>query len=217
MYSLLLSSVETSQNAFFYSACYYLPQHGELYTTSKPLQTSDFSRLPVVLISKVKLNEPEPSVITSVEWTKLRPPKEMAMPSGAVAHGDGAIYCAQGSLVPRSGGIFYLARNKPPVPLVTNFYGREFNSPYGVTVLNNTLLCFTDPSFGHDNEFRNEPELPGQVYCLNPNTDELRVIANGFDRPTSIAFSHDESMAYIADTAAMRGDDPSDSSLYCCS
>jgi gluconolactonase len=167
----------------------------------------DFSRLPVVLISKVKLiRDSTTNQLQSVEWQKLRPPPAMIMPAGGTPYKDGILYCSQGNLTPGTGGLFYMPHGKPPVPVVTNFYGREFNSPRHVAVSKSGLIWFTDPALGHDQEFRNRPFLPGHVYCFDPKTQELSVMADGFGRPTGLALSPDEGTLYVSDTDANRGD-----------
>ena len=147
----------------------------------------------------------EPGVIAAVEWSKLRPPAEMAMPAHGIRSGArGVVYCAQGTPERASGGLFFLPHGRRPVPVVTNYYGRPFNSPYCVAQLGD-VLAFTDPAFGYDQDFRSQPQLPGQAYAFNPQTAELRVLADGFERPTGIAFGPGE-VAYIADAGAVRGD-----------
>ncbi|CAN8102890.1 unnamed protein product [Discula destructiva] len=222
-HSLLLSSAETSRNPFFHQACIFVPHHDELYITSNLLQSTSSSSLPIVLISRVKLhrrNEAGPGDgtnvgdddVASVEWQKLRPPLEMTMPAGGTAYANGMVFCSQGSLADGSGGLYYMPRGKPPEPLVTRFYGRDFNSPHDVVLTKDGALWFTDPCHGFEKDFRKKPMLPCQVYRFDPEIGDLRVVADGLGRPTGITFSPDEGTAYVTDTDACRGDGELDAS-----
>lgn len=200
-------------------------QHDELYITSNLLQSTSSSSLPIVLISRVKLHrqdgtEPRPADenggsnddVVSVEWQKLRPPQAMTMPCGGTAYVNGMVFCSQGSLTQGSGGLFYMPRGKPPEPLVTGCYGRDFNSPHDVSLTKDGALWFTDPCHGFEMEFRQKPVLPCQVYRFMPESGDLRVVADGLGRPTGISFSNDEQTAYITDTDACRRDGGQDAS-----
>lgn len=204
-----------------------MPQDDELYTTSNLLQSTSSSNLPIVLISRIKLHRrggARPDLtdessslrdsddVVSVDWQKLRPPPQMTMPCGGTAYSNGMVFCSQGSLTKGSGGLFYMPKGKPPEPLVTGFYGRDFNSPHDVYLTKDGALWFTDPCHGFEMEFRQKPVLPCRVYRFFPETGDLRVVADDLGRPTGICFSHDESTAYITDTDACRSDgsiDPS--------
>src|SRR5262249_27770050 len=51
--------------------------------------------------------------------------------------------------------------------------------------------------------FRAEPEYGGaHVFCLDPKTGELRVVADDFVAPNGLAFSPDERVLYVADSGA---------------
>lgn len=134
------------------------------------------------------------------------------MPAGGTAYANGMLFCSQGSLADGSGGLYFMPRGKPPMPLVTGFYGRDFNSPHDVALTTDGALWFTDPCLGFEKDFRKKPVLPCQVYRFEPESGDLRVVADGLGRPTGIAFSADESTAYITDTDACRGDGVQDAS-----
>lgn len=144
--------------------------------------------------------------VTAVEWQKLRPPQSMTMPAGGARYGGagGMVFCSQGSLGEESsGGLYFMPRGKPPEALVTGFYGRRFNSPHDVAVSSRDgALWFTDPCDGFDLGFRPRPLLPCRVYRFHPESDDLRVMADGLVRPRGIAFSEDESTVYITDAGA---------------
>ena len=133
------------------------------------------------------------------------------MPNGGVNYEDGIIFCAQGSAQPGTGGIYYMPRGgAPPKPMVTNFHGRDFNSVNDVVVSKDGCIWFTDPCYGNEQDFRQRPKLPNQVYRYNPKNGDLRVVADGFGRPNGIAFSPDESIVYITDTDHIHGDGSKD-------
>lgn len=202
-----------------------MPQHDELYITSNLLQSTSSSSLPVILISRVKLqrtktpgaesrdrSDGDDDDVVSVKWQKLRPPQSMTMPAGGTAYADGMVFCSQGSLAEGTGGLYYMPRGQPPQALVTGFYGTDFNSPHDVVLTRDGALWFTDPCHGFEKDFRRRPVLSCHVYRFHPDTGDLRVVENGLSGPTGIAFSPDEGTAYIVDTDPGRGDivpDPS--------
>ncbi|OAA57062.1 smp-30/gluconolaconase/lre-like region containing protein [Niveomyces insectorum RCEF 264] len=248
-HALLISSAESSRNAFFHSGCAYVlepeaspdqPGGGSangnrsgngnvdgreevLYTTSNLLQTTSSSQLPVVLISRIALRRSPTGEVTAVDWAKLRPPTTMPMPAGAISYGGsglasastnpitastsgGVLYCAQGNPSPGTSGLFYMPRGKPPLPLVTSYYGREFNSVHDVARAPDGSLWFTDPCHGFEQDFRKKPQLPCHIYRFDPVTGDLRVVADGLQRPTGICFGHDAMTVYVTDTDALHGD-----------
>lgn len=47
----------------------------------------------------------------------------------------------------------------------------------------NGELYFTDPMYGHLQEFRPSPGLPMQVYRWSEDTGAVAVVADGFEMP----------------------------------
>ncbi|KAI1341590.1 D-lactonohydrolase-like protein-like protein [Xylariaceae sp. FL0016] len=217
-YSLLVTSVDSSRNPFFEDGCTYLPDQDELYVTSGLLQTTNSSRLPIILISKISLHRSQPgdqsigpsSQVTGVEWMKLRAPPAMPLPVGAIPYLQGVLYCSQGTLVPESGGLYYMPHGKPPVPVLTGYYNKPFNSIHSVVKDKSGALWFTDPAIGFEQGIRPRPQLPAQIYYFNPENGDLRVVADGFTRPSGIALNQDESTLYVTDTAASLPDGSTD-------
>jgi gluconolactonase len=205
-YSCLLSSAETSMNQFFHGGCIFVPEHDELYITSSLLRSTSQSQLPVILISKIKFSRDASGDITSLEWWKLRPPPQMPMPAGATRHEAGIVYCSQGALSGASGGLYYMPRGRPPVPVVTGYYGRSFNSVHDVVEAKDGCLWFTDPCHGFELQIRVKPQLPCHVYRYNPATGDLRVMAQDIGRPHCLAFAPDEKTLYVTDIDAIRLD-----------
>lgn len=216
-YSLLLSTEDSSKNPFFQNGCVYLPEKDELYIMSDLLQSTNSSVLPVVLISKVSLRRGsnlEQFGFCAAEWIKLRPPQGMPMPAGACPYKDGILYCSQGTLEQDSGGLWYMPLGKPPIPILTSYFGKPFNSIQAVIVDPEGALWFTDASIGFEREIRPRPKLPNQVYRFDPNTGDLRAVADGPSRPMGIAMAPDNSTLYVTDTGAARLDGNLDSSRY---
>src|SRR5262249_50534237 len=67
--------------------------------------------------------------------------------------------------------------------------GSRLNSPNDVLVRPDGTIWFTDPSYGHLQGFRPEPEAGDLVYRYHPAADELSVAADGFDKPNGPAFA----------------------------
>lgn len=163
------------------------------------------------------------SDISYLEWEKLRPPPMMAFPSGATHFAKGTVFCSQGNSTPGTGGLFYLSsvQGQKPIPLVTGFHGRDFNSPHDVAVApdDKAALWFTDPRCGFERGLRQQPDLPSRLYRFVPGFDgsrtvggELRVMADGLRQPMGLAFSPDGRTLYVSDAGL--DEDPSRSVVY---
>jgi gluconolactonase len=87
-------------------------------------------------------------------------------------------------------------------PLVEGWRGLPLNSPNDVVVAGDGAIWFTDPSYGHLQGFRPEPEVGDFVYRHDPATGQTTVVADGFDKPNGIAFSPDERTLYVTDSGA---------------
>ncbi|WVW82653.1 hypothetical protein I302_104664 [Kwoniella bestiolae CBS 10118] len=154
--------------------------------------------------------------------------------NGACPYGRYILFCDQGGSGAENPSQLTLVDPEDPRKgeiLINNFYGRHFNSlndvivlpppPHGHharsaqsvddnTVFRTTLptgstIWFTDPTYGHEQTFKPAPQLPSQVYALDPHTGRIRVVADGFDHPNGIAFSPDGSTCYVTDTSHIHG------------
>ncbi len=82
--------------------------------------------------------------------------------------------------------------------VVDRFEGKRLNSPNDIVVRSDGLVFFTDPPYGVSD---NERELDCQgIYCMDPESLQLTLIQNDFDKPNGLAFSVDERELFIADT-----------------
>ncbi|MCI4429478.1 MAG: SMP-30/gluconolactonase/LRE family protein [Burkholderiales bacterium] len=87
-------------------------------------------------------------------------------------------------------------------PLASHFEGKRLNSPNDIVCKSDGSIWFTDPSFGilhHYEGHAATPELPTDVYRLEPDSGRLSVVASGINFPNGLAFSPDESKLYIVE------------------
>ena len=87
--------------------------------------------------------------------------------------------------------------------LIDRHAGKRLNSPNDVVVKSDGSIWFTDPLYGISNDYeggRQASEQPPAVYRLEPETGDIKIIANDFDGPNGLAFSPDEKRLYIAET-----------------
>jgi gluconolactonase len=84
--------------------------------------------------------------------------------------------------------------------------GKRLNSPNDVVVKSDDSIWFTDPSYGIMTEFegsRSEQEQGGcYVYRVDPKGGEIATVVEDFVKPNGLAFSPDEKILYVADSAA---------------
>jgi gluconolactonase len=137
---------------------------------------------------------------------------------------------------PAPGGVFRMENGRPPVPVVTHWGRRPFNSPQQIAVEpaprpdqhqqrsqesdgredggQGDFLWFTDSTAGFEAEIRGRPQLPCHVYRYKTATGVLRVMADGLVRPGGIALSPDGGTLYVSDTAAQRVGQAEDITRY---
>lgn len=206
---LLVSMAHGTKNPFFHGCCVYAHEKEELYITSGLLQTTIASRLPIIIISQLKLkrkNDLPWETLESFSWSKLRPPPNMPMPAGACRYNDGIVYCAQGIPKPGTGGIYYMPAGRPPELLVSSYFGREFNSVQDVTASPDGVLWFVDSDRGFQNDIKPPPQLPNTVYRYNPELGDLRAMTHDINNPLGIAISHNDNTLYVSDYGARKSD-----------
>ncbi|MEM1399834.1 MAG: SMP-30/gluconolactonase/LRE family protein [Pseudomonadota bacterium] len=90
--------------------------------------------------------------------------------------------------------------------LVDTYQGNRLNSPNDVVVKSDGTIWFTDPPYGimsNVEGYQAESELEGNfVYRFDPESKDLTIVADDFDKPNGLCFSPDERLLYIADTGA---------------
>jgi gluconolactonase len=113
----------------------------------------------------------------------------------------------QGRLVSCEQGPRRVTRTEPDgsiTVLASHYDGKRFNSPNDVVERSDGSVWFTDPSYGIDSDYEGHKAASEigacHVYRVAPGTGEVRIAADGFERPNGLAFSADESQLYIVDT-----------------
>lgn len=196
--------VEEERYPFAHEAGVYLPATNELFITSNRFCDAS-SQEPRVQISKVAVSDNElKSPHSTCEEIDSH---AIPMGNGGVNHGeDSILFCAQGSSNMPSGLYTMLARPPYTVKLViSDFYGRPFNSVNDVVIHSDGSIWFTDPPYGHEQGYRPPPSLPSQVYRYDPKRKGIRAMVDGLGHPNGICFSPDERTVYITDTDWLHG------------
>jgi gluconolactonase len=86
--------------------------------------------------------------------------------------------------------------------IAESYDGKPLNSPNDVVCRSDGSLWFTDPPFGVLGYYEGhlaKPELPTNVYRVDPQTARLTVVAADVVRPNGLAFSPDESKLYVVE------------------
>lgn len=139
----------------------------------------------------------------------------ITLPNGGAAHvgASGLLWTAQGSKTTTS-GIYSIPDpvNAPNVsiPLVTDFFGRQFNSPNDVVAnpADGGSIWFTDPDYGVSQGIRNAAQLQPQVYRYDPASNTTRVMADELEEPNGLAFNADFTTLYVTDASADAATNP---------
>ncbi len=87
--------------------------------------------------------------------------------------------------------------------LMDKFDGKPLNSPNDIVVKSDDTIWFTDPPFGILGNYEGQvspPELPTNVYRLDPKTGRATVASGDINRPNGLAFSPDESKLYVVES-----------------
>ena len=121
----------------------------------------------------------------------------------ALAPDGRLLVCEQGSMS-RPAGVTLVDRTSGRAEtLVDAWRGLPLNSPNDVVGKTDGTVWFTDPGYGWLQRFRPPPALPDRVYRYDPDTGELDVAADGFDKPNGLVFSPDERTLYVGDSGAI--------------
>ena len=116
-------------------------------------------------------------------------------------HSNGLTFDRQGRLIACEHGNRRVSRTEKDgatTVLASHYQGKRLNSPNDVVVKSDGSIYFTDPPYGLN---RRPQELPYQgVFRIAPN-GEMALLVDDFDKPNGLAFSPDEKVLYIADTA----------------
>lgn len=117
----------------------------------------------------------------------------------------------QGRLVSCSHGNRHVERTEHDgtiTVLASHYDGKRLNSPNDLVVKSDGSVWFTDPAYGIESDYegnKSEMEQDGcHVYRIDPDGSVTRVV-DDMDRPNGLAFSVDESILYVADSALSHG------------
>lgn len=186
--------------AFAHEAGIYVPDRDEVWFTSNLVRAEDDVE---VHISKISLGD--------LRVERIEVP-HVGMGNGGCLYQGKLLFCEQGTMSTPSQLILVdPVQPSGSSPILDNFHGRRFNSINDVITLphlhNSTrsTIWFTDPTYGYEQGYRPRPELPSQVYCFDPDTGDIRAVADGFDHPNGICFSPDGLTCYITDTCHIHG------------
>ena len=86
------------------------------------------------------------------------------------------------------------------VTLVDHYDGHRLNSPNDVVVKSDGTVWFTDPPYGLPKGQQKE-QAGNYVFRFDPATKAVTAVVTDMHMPNGIAFSPDESVLYVSDTA----------------
>lgn len=85
------------------------------------------------------------------------------------------------------------------------WHGGRLNSPNDVVVGSDGSIWFTDPSYGIDSDYEGfiaDAEIDGRhLYRVDPLSFSCQAMASDFVQPNGLAFSLDEAILYVVDSA----------------
>ncbi|KAF8510917.1 D-lactonohydrolase-like protein [Gautieria morchelliformis] len=196
---------ERDDFAFAHEAPIWNPATNEVFFVSNdggPLGMSNLTRNNQVF--KISLKDVYGTGPQNITFTKVQITPELQMVNGGTPLGDNLLFISsgRGSSPP---GISLVNPNPPynSTTILDNIHGRQFNSLNDAkTHPKSGAIFFTDVDYGFINGFRPPPLLPNQVYRFDPNTSQVRVVADGIEKCNGIAFSPNGSVAYVSDTGS---------------
>jgi len=131
--------------------------------------------------------------------------------AGDVEFTNGRTLDVDGSVVQCSHGRRRVERDKDGTVtgLVDSFQGHRLNSPNDVVIARDGSIWFTDPPYGilpgTKEGHEGEQEYGGcHVFRLDPTSGTLAAAITDLVHPNGLAFSPDETLLYVADTAGPR-------------
>lgn len=132
-----------------------------------------------------------------------------------VEYTNGRTLDADGSVVQCSHGRRRVERDTggSVTGLVDSFNGRQLNSPNDVVVARDSGIWFTDPPYGilpgTREGHEGEQKYGGcYVFRFEPASGTLTAVVTDLVHPNGLAFSPDESVLYVADTAGPHHGEP---------
>ncbi len=115
-------------------------------------------------------------------------------------HQDRIIHCSHGARA-----VLCTDHDGTVTTLVDRYKGGRLNSPNDVVVKSDGTIWFTDPPYGilsNREGYKADSEQEGCfVYRFDPATGDLTSVVTDMVHPNGLAFSVDESLLYVSDTA----------------
>ena len=94
--------------------------------------------------------------------------------------------------------------------IADTFGGGMLTSPHEIVVKSDGSIWFTDPDYGFLELAVGHGDKPEQnrnrVYRVDPDSLDITMVSEDFDKPNGIAFSPDESVLYVGDTGRTHGE-----------
>ena len=95
--------------------------------------------------------------------------------------------------------------------LADRYEGKRLNSPNDIVCKSDGTIWFSDPHYGINTDYeggKQEPELPADLYCLDPRDGSLAVVADDFQGPNGLCFSPDERLFYVCESGLQFAPEP---------
>jgi gluconolactonase len=176
----------------------YVPEEDALYFTTVPRPAN--GRGPRVDIRRLALDG-ERFPLGPERLSTLRADANVA--NGMTLDAAGRlVVCEQGSRE-RPAAVTRVDRRDGRAQTIADAWrGLPLNSPNDVVVKGDGTVWFTDPSYGHVQGFRPEPQRADAVLRCDPCAGRVEVVAEGFEKPNGLAFSPGERVLYVGDSEA---------------
>jgi gluconolactonase len=93
--------------------------------------------------------------------------------------------------------------------IADKYNGKKLNSPNDVVVASNGSIWFTDPTYGvrgwYESIHGEIEQDKHNVYRVDPQSGEVKVVVDDFVQPNGILFSPDEKKLYVIDSGISEG------------
>ena len=145
-----------------------------------------------------------------VSWSELKGFEIYRQPSdcsnGNTVDNEGRIL----SCLTRGRSVVREEHDGTMITIADSFNGGKLTSPNDVAVKSDGSIWFTDPDYGFLHPELGHGEIPEQdrnrVFRVEPETLDISLVSEDFDKPNGITFSPDESILYIGDTGRTHGE-----------
>jgi len=93
--------------------------------------------------------------------------------------------------------------------IADKYNGKKLNSPNDVVVASNGSIWFTDPTYGvrgwYESVHGEIEQEKHNVFRVDPQSGEVKVVVDDFVQPNGILFSPDEKKLYVIDSGISEG------------